>query len=189
MTFIDELMNGQQLYRGDTEMPEILDAGRMREAGIGAAKVFGDVGIANAEPFYMRLVDHRIGQRCLRSGIVRPVEGIVNYDRLGYAERAVLVVNFEWIAGSHIVGKDRSFPVNLTCDCLGIRIDQRFGWIEQHSLLGIPRPVHAVVVQLSRLDAVDKTVPHESCPFHQLDAVGLVAVCIVEADFHTVSPL
>ena len=40
--------------------------------------------------------------------------------------------------------------------------------------------MHAVVVKLSGLDAIDKSVPHKRCALQQRDAVGLIPIRIVE---------
>jgi hypothetical protein len=182
-------MNRQQFHGSDTQILEVLDARRMTEPCIRAAKVLRNVGITEAETLYVRLVDHRVRQRYLRSGIVRPVKRIVNDDRLGHAARAVLQVNFEWVTGSHVVRKNRRPPVNLPGNRFGIRVDQRFRRIEAHPMFGIPRSVHAVVVKLSRLDAVDESVPDKGGPFQQRDAVDFVAVCVVKAHIHAFSAL
>ena len=46
MAVVDEVMDGEELDGGDAELLEVVDAGGVGEAGVGAAEVLRDVGVA-----------------------------------------------------------------------------------------------------------------------------------------------
>ena len=122
ISFIDEVMNRQQLNGSDAEILEVLDARWVRQPRIGTAKIFWYIGIAVAESLHVDFVNHRVGKRRLGLVVARPVEWIVDDDGLGNATRAVLLVHFERIAGGKIIREDRRLPVHFAGDSFGVRV-------------------------------------------------------------------
>ena len=96
---VDEVMDGQELDGGDAELLEVVDAGGVAEAGVGAAQVLGDVGVALGEALDVDLVDDGVGERGLGRAVVAPVEVVVDDDALGDAVGVVLVAALEVVAG------------------------------------------------------------------------------------------
>ena len=89
---LDELVDRQQLHRGDAKLLQVLDRDRMRHAGVGAAQLLGNVRMRLAEPFHVRLVDDRAVQRRVGRAVVAPVERRVDHDALGDERHAVEIV-------------------------------------------------------------------------------------------------
>ena len=53
---VDELMDRHQFHRGDAQAGQVLDHGRMRQAGVGTPQVLGDLRVAHGDPFDMALI-------------------------------------------------------------------------------------------------------------------------------------
>jgi hypothetical protein len=66
---VHEVVDGKELQRRDADGLEVLDDGRVRHAGVGAAQLLRHVGMQGREPLDVRLVDDRAvpGVRGLRS--------------------------------------------------------------------------------------------------------------------------
>ena len=60
---VEELVHRQQLDGGDAERSQVLDERRVGDAGIGAAELRVDVGMAHRGPLHVGLVDHGVGPR------------------------------------------------------------------------------------------------------------------------------
>ena len=63
---VDELVDRHQLDGGDAERREVLDDGRVGEAGVGAAELLGHGRVAQREPADVGLVDDRLVHRVVR---------------------------------------------------------------------------------------------------------------------------
>ena len=53
----------------------MVDDGRVRQSGVGAADVLGDLRVPHRDTAHMRLIDHRVGPGCLWGTVVVPIEG------------------------------------------------------------------------------------------------------------------
>ncbi len=179
---VDEVMDGEELDGGDAELLEVVDAGRMGEAGVGAAEVLGHVGIALGEAFDVYLVDDGVGERNLGRAVVAPVEVVIDDDGFGDAGGVVLVAALEIVAGLHLVGEHGAVPVDLAADGLGVGIDEELGGVEAVAFLGLPRAVDAEAVALAGADVAEEAVPDEGGALAQVDAVGLLAGLVEEAE-------
>ena len=71
---MDELVDGHQLDRGDTEIDQMLDRGRVGQARVGAPELVGHVRMQLREALDVGLVDDRVGERRQGMGVVAPVE-------------------------------------------------------------------------------------------------------------------
>ncbi len=74
MSFVDHLVNRQQLHRSDAKFLQVLDACGVRETGIGATKFFGHGRISLGETFDVHFIDDGFGEWGLRRSVVSPVE-------------------------------------------------------------------------------------------------------------------
>ncbi len=88
------MMDGQKLNGSHTELPEVVDARRMRKAGKGAAEILRDRRIAHAEAANIHFIDNRVGERRLRRAVVFPIEVLVDNNALGHCRRAVFFAEF-----------------------------------------------------------------------------------------------
>ena len=68
-----QLLHRQQLDARDAECQEVLDGSGVPEPGVRAAQVLGHAGVGGGEALDVRLVDHRVGPRHLRSPVALPV--------------------------------------------------------------------------------------------------------------------
>jgi len=116
------------------ELLEILDRRFGGESGVGPAQILTHVRVAHREAFDVRLVDDRVGERDPRRSVALPLERVVDYHRLRYGRRVVLVVGLEVgvLLAVGNVGQDVGvvLPVDGSLDRLGVRIDQELRRIE-----------------------------------------------------------
>jgi hypothetical protein len=83
VVLVEVVVDGQQLDRGDAEVAEVADDGRVREAGVGPAQVLGDVRVRHRETLHVGLVDHRLrpGGPCGGRSLPQSNQGVVTTDR------------------------------------------------------------------------------------------------------------
>ena len=60
-----------------------------------------------------------------------------------------------------------------------LRIEQQLGRVEAEAMQGVPRPVHAIPVELAGLDSTQIAVVHKGRGLAQLDSFGLLTAAIV----------
>ena len=113
----DELVDRQQLDRGDAERGQVLDGGRVGQPGVGAAQLRRDVGVQVGEALDVQLVDDRVGPRHPRRQVAAPGERVVDDDRAGDERRRVLGV----------VRVDGAVLDEVALDRPGIGVDQQLG--------------------------------------------------------------
>ena len=92
---VGDVVDRQQLDRGDAEMMQVGDRGVRRKPGIRAAQILADVGMAHREALHVGLVDHGVGERNPRRTIALPEERVVDHHRLRHRGRVVLVIGLE----------------------------------------------------------------------------------------------
>ena len=71
---VHELVHRHQFERGDVERLEVVDDRRVGQAGVGAAKPFGDAGMGLRHALDVGLIDDRLVVRGQRCAVERPVE-------------------------------------------------------------------------------------------------------------------
>ncbi len=182
MSFVDEVVDGEELDGGDAEFLEVVDGGRVCQAGVGAAEGLGDGGVAVAEAFDVDLVDDGVGEGDRGAAVVVPVEVGVDDDGFGDTGGGVLGVDLGVVAGDEVVGEDGGLPVDVAGEGLGVGVDEELGGVESLAVFGVPGAVDAVTVELSGFDVADEAVPDEGGVFAEGDALGLVAGAVEEAE-------
>ena len=150
-----EGLQRQELQRGDAEPRNV--GGNVRQGLDRAAQDFGDVGVAHGQALGVGFVDDSVGP-----GRVRPLPlrrgHVFHDDAARHVRRAVGVVEggvvlAEMAVEGGVLGNRARQPP-------GIGVDEELVGVEAVALLGRPRAVHAVAVELARPHARDVHVPH-----------------------------
>ena len=180
---VGDVVDRQQLDRGDAEGREVLERRLGGEAGVGASQLLGNPLHQLREALHVQLVDDGLVPRTRRRTIFLPVERIVGHDRLRDRGRVVLVVPLEiGVLAAGNVGEDVPVaPEDRALDRLRVRVDQQLGGVEAVTLLGRPGTVDAVAVALPGPDPRQVAVPVERRALRQLVA-GLAIVLVEEAE-------
>ena len=152
-------MDREQLDGGHAERVEVLDDGGVRHAGVRAAQLFRDSGMAPGQPFDVRLVDDRLVPRPARIAVGAPVEKRIDDHRLRHEYGAV-----------GLVGEECVVPLHLAIDGFAVRIEQQFCRVAAMSRVRFPRPMHPIAVALPRPDVRQIAVPDEAGSLRQVDA-------------------
>jgi hypothetical protein len=144
----------------------------VRERGVGAADLFGNIREALRESLDVHLVDDRLVQRPPQRLLVAPVEPWINDHRSRDVRRAVLFVD-RLAVGADGVRQHRLTPVDVAVDRAGVRIEEQLRGVAALPVAGRPRPVHAVSVTLTGTDAGHVAVPAERGVLREPDVVLL----------------
>ena len=150
-----EMGDGQQLQRGDPQMFQIGDHGRMAERLIGAAHLFGNRRMEIGQPFYMGLVNHGVAPRRARRGIVFPVVAIAHHHAFWGHVGAVAVVGFP------VADVENRVVFKLAVHAVGTRVNQQLCRVKPVPLSRRPGTVNA------------KTVMHPWPPTGQVTVPGI----------------
>jgi hypothetical protein len=150
---VGDVVDREELDRGDAELLEYASAGSEARPGVRAAQVLAHVGVELREALHVRLVDHRLVPRRVGRRVVLPVEVRVDDDALRDRVGVVLVVELE--VGVVVAGRDvgksvREVPQDRALDRLRVRVDEELVRVEAVSACGVVRAVDAVAVALSR---------------------------------------
>ena len=173
---VGEGMDRQELDRGDAELDEMLDHGRVAEGVIGAADRLRHSRMELGQALHMGLVDDGVGQRAARRAVVAPVMGRVLDDAFRHHRRAVAPVGGEVAAvRAHAIAEQRIVPADAAEELARIGIDQELVRIEAVAVARVVGSVHAIAVELARAKALDIDVPDLVRAARQRDAVGLPA--------------
>jgi hypothetical protein len=183
---VDEVMHRHQFDRVDAQRLHMLDDHRVRDRGVRAADLLGDLLVRLGEPLDVRLVDDRVGVFVPGRSIHTPVEVRVDHHRLGHAGRRVVVVAAVRIA--EVVAEQRLVPLEGAVDRLRVRVDQQFVRVAALSRGRIVAAVYPVAVALAGLDVGDEAVPDEAVDFGQRHP-GLNAVDVEQAQLDLLSGL
>ena len=175
---VDELMDRHQLHRGDAQAAQVLDHGRMRQAGVGTPQFRRDLRTAHAESFDMALIQHGLVPGDPQRAVITPLKPGVDDHRPGNEGRAVRVVA-DAIVSAERVAIDGAVPSDLAVQRLGVGVLQQLGRIAPQSRIGVMRSVYAVTVALSRTDSGKEAVPDVSVCLGQVQPL-LVASAVVE---------
>ena len=134
---VDELVHGHQLDGGHSQVGEVLDHRRMRQPGVRAADLFGDVRVRLGQALDVRLVDHRLVVGVARRPVLLPVEERIDHDRLHRVRAGVLGVALLGVAER--VGEARRRPVDRSLECLRVRVEQQLARVAAVAVLGVRR--------------------------------------------------
>ena len=145
----------------------MLDHGRVRDAGIGAALLFGDLRVQLGQALDVGLVDDRLVVGDPQLAVAVPLEERVDDHAVHGVRRRVGVVPGVGVA--EFVGEERRVPVDLALDGLGVGVHQQLVRVEAVAVLRLVRAVDPVAVLLAGLDLRQVAVPHVAVHFGQLD--------------------
>ena len=164
---VDELVDREELDRGDAEPLQVLDRGVVREPEVRAAQGRRDVRMARGEAAHVDLVEHGVRPRDAQPPVVAPVEPRIVDHAAQHRRCAVGVVAF----GGRVVAvaEDRLAPLERARDRARIRIEEELVRVAAQPARGIPRAVHAVPVVLSGADGGKIGRPDVAGVAHQLD--------------------
>ncbi len=165
---VQELVHRHQLDRGDADALQVVDHRGVPDRGVGAAQLLRDVGVQLGEALDVRFVDDALGVRDLGGAVTGPVEERVHDDAEQHARGGVVVVALVGIA--ELVREHRLAPPDVVAGRLRVRIEQQLVRVAAQTLVGIPRPVDAVAVPLTRLHLGQVDVPDVAVHLGQLDA-------------------
>ena len=126
---LDELVDRHQLDGRDAELLEVLGDRRVREAGVRAAQVVGEVGVELGQPLDVGLVDERLVVGDVEAPVTLPVEERVDHDAVRHVGAGVVVVAGVGVAEG--VAEQGLVPVDLAAGGLGVG--------SSRSLLGLQR--------------------------------------------------
>ena len=119
---LHELVHGHELDGGHAELLQVVDDRGVRDAGVRAALLLGDVGMQLGEPLDVRLVDHRLGVGRVRVPVARPVEERVDHDGVHDVRGGVVVVARVGIA--ELVREERLVPRERARHRLRVRVEE-----------------------------------------------------------------
>jgi hypothetical protein len=172
---VNELVDGQQLDRGDAEALEVLDDGGMREPRIGAAQRLGHVWVQVGQSLDVGLVDDRVGERCARRSVVAPVEGLFSHDGAGDV----------WSRVGGVAPVDGRVPLDAATDGAGVGIEEQLGRVAAQTGVRVPRAVDPEAVTRAVAGPGHVTLPDAA--IGELERMALLAAAFVEeADVHAV---
>ena len=155
---LNKLVHGHQFDARHTEVEQVFDAGRVREAGVGAAQLLGDTLVERAEALDVQLVDDGLVRRYAGPLHVAPVVARVDDDRFADVRIVALrVLNVD--AAADFVAVHGGAPINLALDGLRVRIDEDFVGVIEIACRRVPVAVHAVAVERPREYARNEDVP------------------------------
>ena len=103
-----EVMHGHQLHRGDAQAGEVIDRGRMGQAGVRPAQRLRDARVPQGEALDVGLVDDRLRLGHVRAGVVAPVEIVGHDDRARHVGGAVALLHAQRVPTARGRGWSRS---------------------------------------------------------------------------------
>jgi hypothetical protein len=160
VAILKEALQRQQLDGRDAEPPEVVDDGRVGEAGESAAQRLGHARMAHRQAAHVRLADDGVVPLVPRWRVVSPVECRVRDLALRHA--ASTVASAERQVGGRpadAIAEVGVAPTEFADDRLRIRIEQQLVAIEAVAARRVVRPIAAVTVKLPRRDVGEVAVP------------------------------
>src|SRR5579871_2868692 len=126
----------------------------MRQTGVGAPNLVGDLRMTLGEALDVDLIEHAVVQRDRWGPVVGPVKAWSGYDAFWDGGRVVALVGHQILAAlAELIRKDRGVPVHAACESLRVRIDEQLRGIKAQTFFRFVRPVDAIPVVLAGLDA------------------------------------
>ncbi len=185
VVLVRELVHREQFHGRDAQLHQVLDRGRVRQPGVGAAQFLGDARMQPGEAADVQLVDDGVGPRGLRPAVVLPVVVIVDDDALGDVRRRVPVVAHG--VGDLLLrpvpdvpvdlGRQPELAVHRAC----VRVQQQLRRVPAGADPGIPAAVHPIAVPLTGHHARHEAVPDLVRQFGQRN-LGLPAPFVEQAE-------
>jgi hypothetical protein len=172
-SLVGDVVDREQLDRGDAELLQVREGGVGGERGIRAAQVVTDLRVQLREALDVGLVDDSFVPRDIRPPVVLPVEARVYDDALRDRVGVVLVVELEIrvLSGARDVREDvRPVPLHRPLDRLRIRVDEELVRVEAVPRLRLVGAVHAIAVPPAWADARQVAVPDMRGDVLDLDA-------------------
>ena len=178
---VRDVVDRQQLDRGDSEPAEVRQRLLGCEPGVLAAQVVAHARVQSREPLHVHLVDDGVGPRGRGRPVVLPVEVRVDHDALRNRVGVVLRVTDEVRvlgAARHVRKRVSAVPLHRPLDRLRVGVDQQLVRVEAVTRARIVRTVDAVPVALPGPDAGNVAMPVERRALGQLDTP--LAIVVVE---------
>ena len=143
-----------ELHRRDAQPPEVADHGGVGQAGVGAARGVGHLGVQLGQALHVRLVEDGLAPGHLGRAVVAPVEDLVDDHRLGHARRVVPLIDGQitaLVVGA--VSQHRLLPVDPAPQRPRVRIDEQLVRVAALAPLRGVRAVNPQPVQRAGLQA------------------------------------
>ena len=175
---VHELVHRHQLDRGHPEALQVFHDRRVGDAGVGATKSVGDVGVKLGEALDVRLVDQALVVRDVQRAVTGPVEERVHHHAEHHPGRGVLVVAGALVA--EVVAEEGLVPLDGAVGGLGVRVQQQLVRVAAHAGVRVERAVHPVAVPLARIHLGQVGVPDVGVHLGQLNP-RLVAIRVEQA--------
>ena len=174
-------MDREQLDGGDSEPGEMVDDGRVGQSRIGAAYLFGNVGVAHRDTAHMGLVYNRLVEWDPGMAILPPVKEGTDHHRPGHRACRIRIVRLLGVVEP--VGKDRLAPGDRAVDGLRVGVEQQLGRVGPLTRSRLPRAVDPEAVSLPGDYLGEVGMPHEPVALGELDP-RLGAVVCEEAELY-----
>ena len=134
---VHELVHRHQLDRRHAELGEVVGDRGVRQAGVRAAQLLGDLRVQLGEPLHVGLVDQALVVGDVEAAVALPVEERVDDDAVQHVRRRVVVVARVGVA--EVVGVERRVPLDRAGGRLGVRVEQQLRRVEPQAVLGVVR--------------------------------------------------
>ena len=178
---VGEGVDRHQLDGSDAELDEVVDHGRMTKGREGAAQLGRHRRVQGREALDVRLVEDRVAPWPLRRPIVTPGVGWSVDDAFRHHRRAVAPVRSQVAAvRSRTIAEQGVVPADAAVQAPGIGIEEQLVRVEAVPAPRLVGAVHAIAVELSRLQAGDIAVPDLIRPLRQGEPLDLPAPLRIE---------
>ena len=181
MRVMHELVNRHQLDGGDAERHQVVDDGRIRQRGVGAAQFRRNIRMQRRQPFDVRLEDHAAVRGSLGRAIICPVEIRIGDDRARHVRRAVAVV-FRVVGLGEVIREHRFVPLHLPLDRFRVGIEQQLCRVAAVTVFRFPRPMHSEAVALAGLNSGNIAVPAPRRHFRKIES-RFLTVLLEQTEF------
>ena len=161
------LVYREQLDGGDAQVAQVGDSGIVAQAGVGAAQLGRDVGVAHGEALDVDFVDDRVRVAVPGPLIVVPAELRVDNQAAGHVPGGV--------QGGPLAGVGRVLAEHLgperdrSADRLGVGVEEQLGRVAPQAPVRVPRAVDPVPVGLARADSRHERMPDVGVVIRQRD--------------------
>ena len=130
---VGDVVDRQQLDRGDAQALHVVQRLVGGQAGVRAAQVLAHGRVAHGEAADVGLVDHRLVPGPARRGVALPVEALVDDHAARHRVGVVVVVELEVggvAAVGHVGQHVRRVPADRPVDGLGVGVEQQLVRVE-----------------------------------------------------------
>ena len=183
LAFGEELMDRQQLDRGDAEIFEVTRGDGMGQARVGAAKRLRDVRMVLGEALDVRLVDDRVGVGGAGRRVPFPVIGKVRDHGPRYVVFGIEPARLGGIV--RVVAQEFGSVDHAARAGAGVGVEEQLVRVAAQAAGRVERAADPVAVFLARPDARHVPVPDTRVVAFDRDP-GLLPVLIEQAEGHRV---